>query len=99
MNMHSTTPRFLNDPSRVSGCIDRLRFAMRATYYAFIPAMAAIVGTLGLTGGSMGVLFMALIGAGSGCFLSAIVATILEWMWLMLIAVTNQSSPSSTPEE
>ncbi len=94
--MQSSTPRLLSDPSRVAGCVDRLRFAMRATYFAFIPSMAAIVGTLGLMGGSIGVIFMALIGATSGCFLAAIVAAILEWMALMLIATSSQSLSSSS---
>jgi outer membrane lipoprotein SlyB len=68
---------------------------MRATYFAFVPAMSAIVGTLGLSGGAIGVIFMALIGAGSGFFLAAIVAAILEWMALILITTTNQPSALS----
>ena len=78
---------FEHDPKRTAGCVARLRFAIRLSPWVLVPATSAILSLPGIPFGAFAMLLFAVIGVIAGFYLSAMIAAVLEWMALMLIAV------------
>lgn len=76
---------FERDAERLSGCLDRLRLAVRAAPFTFVALFVVSFGILGAAFGLVWMILLSLIGAMLGLFLSQIVAAILESMALILI--------------
>ncbi len=78
-------PAFKRDPDRLERAIGRMRSSIRAIPFAAIPLCAAVCAAPLTIFGFAGIIIGAMVGVIAGWYASTILASIIEWMMLMLV--------------